>query len=142
MGDYITPADLDSQLTDAEIVQLTDDHKTGTRDPEIIDKAILASEAEVNGYLATKYMVPITPAPELVKNMTLDLFVYRLYLRRKRVPETIRQAYEDATKKLEQIAKGVITLGVDPIPAASDLASDAAFWTSPRIFSRDTLRSF
>jgi len=140
---YITQSDLSGQISDSELIQVTDDAKLGVVSATVVSKAIADAEAEVNGYLATKYAVPIGgTVPDLVKKLCIDAAIYNLYRRRKRVAEDVRQAYEDAIKKLEQIAKGIITLGIDPPPAALTQGSSGEVFGPDRVFDRDKLGSF
>ena len=140
---YIVQADLLAQLSNAQLIQLTDDAKTGSVDTDKVDKAIADAEAEVNGYVATKHSVPLaSPIPDLIKKLAIDITIYNLYRRRQRTPEDVRTAYEDAVKKLEGIARGLITLGVDPQPAESSKATQGETSGPARVFDRDKLGSF
>src|SRR5258706_5992693 len=117
---YIAQADIIGQISNAQLIQLTDDDRTGLVDAAKVDKAISDAESEINGYVATRYAVPVAaPVPDLVKKLATDIAVYSLWRRRQKVPEIVRTAYEDAMKKLSDISKGVITLGIDPAPAPS-----------------------
>jgi len=140
---YIVQADLLSQLSNAQLIQLTDDNKTGSVDADKVTRAIVEAEAEVNGYIATKYAVPLAaPVPDLVKQLAIDVAIYRLYRRRQRVPDDVRTAYEDAVNKLEGIAKGLVTLGIDPPPAESSSATSGQVFGPERVFNRDKLSGF
>ena len=140
---YIVQSDLLAQVSNAQLIQLTDDAKTGSVDADKVTKAISDAEAEIDGYVATKHSVPIaSPIPALVKKLAIDIAVYNLYRRRQRAPEDVRTAYEDAVKKLEGIAKGLITLGVDPPPAESSKATAGEIIGPARVFDRDKLGSF
>lgn len=140
---YIVQADLLSQISEHQLVQLTDDEKTGLVVDARVDEAIGSAEAEVNGYVATRYAVPVAaPAPDLIKKLSITITVYLLYRRRQRVPDDVRTAYEDAIAMLKDIARGVITLGIDPPPAESTKASAGEVSGPERIFSRDKLGSF
>lgn len=140
---YIIQADLKEQLSDVHLIQLTDDPKLGIVDAAIVSKAIASAEAEINGYVAKQASVPLTaPIPELIKKLAIDITVYNLYRRQKRTPDDVRTAYEDAIRKLEHYAKGLITLGIDPPPAPSTQASAGAVFGPARVFDRETLKGF
>jgi phage gp36-like protein len=140
---YILPSDLESGgLSNAQLIQLTDDAKTGQVDTDKVTKAIEDAEAEVNGYLAKRYTVPIgAPIPNLVQKLSTDIAVWNLYRRRQRAPENVRQAYEDAIKTLSKIADGTIVLDVAVAPPAATLTGGEVFGPE-RIFTRDTLKGF
>jgi phage gp36-like protein len=139
---YLARADLLEQLSEQQLVQLTDDEKLGIANETRIAEAIARAEAEADGYFATKYTVPVVPVTALVKALCVDIAVYRLWLRRQRVPEAARQGYDDAVGKLRDIAKGLLTLGVDPTPVASSQGAAGEASGDERIFSRDKLGGF
>lgn len=140
---YLTQSDLIEQISEAQLTQLTDDTKLGIVDVDTVTRVITAAEAEVNGYLATRYSVPVgVPVPDLVKKWALDIAVYNLYRRRQRMPADVRTAYEDTIKALTQVAKGTITLGVDPAPAESSEAQEGEVFGPERILDREKLTTF
>lgn len=140
---YIVQADLLAQLSQAQLTQLTDDIGNGVIDDTRVDQAIADAEAEIDGYVATRYAVPVAaPVPALLKKLAIDITVYNLWRRKQKIPDLVRTAYEDAVKKLEAIAKGVVTLGVDPAPAESSKGTAGETFGSERIFDRDKLGSF
>lgn len=140
---YIVQNDLLSQVSNAQLIQLTDDAKTGSVDATKVTQAITEAEAEVNGYVATRYAVPVAaPVPDLVKKLSVDIAIYNLYRRRQRIPENVTKSYDDAVAKLKDIAKGLITLGIDPPPAESSKATKGEVFGPERVFDRDKLKSF
>jgi phage gp36-like protein len=140
---YIVQSDLLSQVSEEQLVQLTDDPKIGIVDTARVTAAIANAEAEIDGYVATRYAVPLAaPVPALIKTLSIDVAIYHLWRRRQKVPDLVRTAYEDAVKKLEAIAKGTITLGVDPPPAESSKGTAGETFGPDRVFDRDKMGSF
>jgi len=139
---YILQADLLAQLSEPQLVQLTDDEQIGIVNTTRVGQGIADADAEIDGYVATRYAVPVSPVPALIKKLSIDITLYNLWRRRQKVPDLVRTAYEDAVKKLEQIAKGTITLGVDPAPANSAQASSGEVFGPERVFDRDKMGSF
>lgn len=140
MGNYIIQADLKDKLPDSQLLQLTDDTKSGTINATVVNDAIADSEAMVDGYVGVQYAVPMSPVPRLLKALTIDVTVFRLYLRRQRVPEDIKLGNDLALRKLEQIAKGILLLG----PTAPEPVTNSAgeVFGPAREFSRDSLKGF
>jgi phage gp36-like protein len=140
---YITQSDLYGQISESELIQLTDDAHLGIVDTAVVSKAIADAEAEVNSYLATKVAVPIAPpVPDLVKKLSIDKTIYNLYRRRKGVVEPVNMANEHADKMLKDFVRGASTLGIDPPLAASTQASQGAVLTNDSEWSRDKLSDF
>lgn len=142
---YILQADLLAQVSENQLIQLTDDNKLGQVITDTVTRAISDAEAEINGYLAarSRYTVPVAvPIPALIKKLAIDIAIWNLYRRRQRVPEDVRHGYEDARRMLESIAKGLISVGSDPPPPASSTANSGEVFGPDRLYTRDTLGSF
>lgn len=136
---YIVEEDVFSRLSQSQLIQLTDDEKVGAVNRNHVARAIEEASSTVNGYIQSRYTLPITPVPTLLKTLTLSITIYNLYLRRQRVPEDVRKDYEIATKQLEGIAKGIISLGVEAPPAATQTGEVSG---PERTFSRDKMSGF
>lgn len=140
---YIVQADLTEVLSAVTLLQLTDDEKNGTQVAARVASAISSSEGEINGYLGVRYVVPVAGiVPPLIRKWDLDITNYFLHQRR-RVPDDVRQAYEDAISRLRDVAAGKMTLGIAPTPEVSlPLGGTGAVYGPPRVFTRDTLASY
>ncbi len=151
---YCTLDDIMKALDQTTVIQLTDDEnlKPATIDPvdpdhapiiARIDEAIETADAEIDGYCAVKYSVPLSPVPPVVNKLSVDLAIYYLYLRRS-MPEKVEKRYERAVARLKDIARGLLSLGVEPEPAASVAAdsAQASKTASDRVFTRDSLKGF
>jgi len=139
---YITSADLEGHISEQVLIQLTDDQKTGTVNADIVTAAIADAGAEIDGYVATRYAVPVSPVLALIIKLARDITIKNLYSRRLRVPDDVRKNYESAISMLKDIAKGTLTLGVDPAPAEASKASGGEAIGPERVFDRDKLGSF
>jgi len=111
---YCAIADMVSTLSDEKLRQLTDDAKTGAYDSVLIQAEIDNAQEEIDSYCRTRYgdSMPFATTPGPLKAISCDITAYRLYKRRGRVPEEISAAYAAAVRKLDNIAKGVIDLGL------------------------------
>lgn len=132
---YCTQSDIEKQLPQAELVQLTDDDADGSPDTGVVDEAIAEADAEIDSYLARRYEVPLDPVPVLVKKLSVDLAIWNLYSRRS-VDEPIRkERYQAAVKLLQAIADGRATLGVDPEPAGGGQSIQTSRTKDDRTFT-------
>jgi len=65
------------EMTEEELVQLTDDGNVGSVDPVKVTAAIVKADAEINGYCQAQYTVPFGPSSEVLgtdgKNYTCIL---------------------------------------------------------------------
>lgn len=134
---YITQAEIEEQLPAEQLIQLTDDDGDGVADASVVADLIADAEAEVNGYLQTRYTLPLATVPQLIKKYTANIAVYNAFGRRQRVSEAVTKRYDDTVKALDKIAKGQITLGIeDPPPATSSDDVKASRPASGRVFTR------
>jgi len=151
---YCTLNDIKKLLPEETLIQLTDDEnlKPAAIDPGNaahakiigrIDEAIATADAEIDGYCAGRYSVPFSPVPPVIKGLSVEIAVYRLYQRRT-VPERTEKSYDKAVARLKDISKGLMTLGVAPQPAPADTGDGVSVncTAEDRIFTRDTLKGF
>ncbi|MDM7320237.1 MAG: DUF1320 family protein [Fervidobacterium sp.] len=82
-------------------------------DDNLIQTAIDDATAEIDSYLAVRYVLPLPIVPAVIKRLCADIAMYRLLtLRDMGEIEDVRKRYEDAVKLLQEIAKGNVSLGV------------------------------
>ncbi len=120
---YCTLANITDQESVQTLVQLTDDENTGVMDETKVDAAILSADAEIDGYLQSRYpTLPLPPpVPQVVINISRNIAIYELYSRRGQgsVPENVASRASRSRQMLVDIAKGVISLGASaPVSAA------------------------
>lgn len=141
MGNYIVKADILEQLPEDTLIQLTDDENLGTVNDARVDAAINDAEGEADGYLSTRYTVPLSPAPASIKKFTADIAIYNLFGRRDTVPPDREKRYENAIKFLVNVSKGIVTLGAQE-PEPTTTAGSVEFTSNERTFTRSKLEGF
>jgi phage gp36-like protein len=135
---YCTQADIEEQLSEDELIQLTDDAGLGSVDTTVVDRAIADADDEINSYLQERYTVPLSPVPGLVRKLSVDLAIYNLYSRRDIEAPVRTQRYEADVKLLKSLAKGEASLGVEAPPAeVHDEGIKTSRPESDRIFTRE-----
>lgn len=109
---YCTLADIENELTETALIQLTDDDDAGEVDEDKIDQAIETADAVINAYCA-KYNPPFATVPVLVKTLSVDIAIYNLYSRRvEEYPEVRQKNYDNAISLLKSIANGTAALDI------------------------------
>ena len=111
----------------------------------IIDMAIGDADAEIDGYLAKRYAVPLAPVPKVINKFSKDIAVYNLFSRigidEGTDQKTYLNRYNAAVKFLTLVAEGKVSIGAD---ADGDPAAAAAIGftvkSNPRLFSRGQMR--
>ena len=141
---YSTLDDLRKLVPEEVLVQLTDDEYLGTVNQARVDEAIAQADAEVDSYCGGRYSVPFSTVPEIAKKLSVDIAVYNLYSRTvMEMPAVRAERYRNAIRQLEAISKGIISLGVDPLPSApKDSTAETNKPTDTNVFTRENLKGF
>ena len=129
---YATQADLEARFGADELTQLTDRVNAGVPDAAIVARALSDADAEIDGYLASRYALPLATVPPALARIACDIARYRLW--EDRASEEVRRRYEDARRLLESIARGQVSLGLPAANAAPALAEVSL--GNPRVMSR------
>jgi phage gp36-like protein len=138
---YCTQADLLNQLTQEELIQLTDDAGSGTVDTAKVDAALAAASATIDAYAGARYTLPLQTS-EKVKQLCVDLAIYELEKRRRRIREATLAARDAALSFLRDLARGRAVLdqpaGAQPQTSEADVKKTE----QGRAFSDDNLENF
>ena len=141
---YSTLADIKKSISEETLIQLSDDDNLGVVNEDNVTQAIATADAEIDGYCGVKYAVPFTGTiPAVVGKLSAEIAIYYLYKRRI-VSEKIEKQYDKAVARLKDIARGLLSLGVDPAPLASTDASrpKSNKTENDRVFTLDKMRGF
>lgn len=112
------------ELTEAELIQLTDDAGTSEVQDDKVDAAILKADSEIDDYCRGIYSVPFDPVPNLIKFLSATIAAYWLYRRRDDVSPSMLDKYTKALAKLKAISTGVYKIeGVSEKADSSGIAS-------------------
>jgi phage gp36-like protein len=134
---YATRQQMIDAFGQAELVELTDRAlpATGAIVDPVLERALAAADAVIDGWLAARYATPVSPAPALLVEIACDLARHRLY--GNVVPEAVKDRFNAALTQLRDLAGGRAALpGV--APKASGASGGAAQIVSGgRVFGRD-----
>lgn len=138
---YATQQDLVDRFGETEVIQLSDRAGTGAIDAAVVAAKLADADAEIDGYLAGRYTLPLVPVPLTLQRIACDIARYHLY--DDRPTEYIAKRYDAATAFLRSVAKGDIQLGVDAGGDAPPSAAGAPSYSAPdQVFDRSTLKDF
>lgn len=131
---YCTRADLDARFGMEAVDQLIYDAATDAPSAARLAQAIADADAEIDGYLAVRYRLPLPTVPTVLARIACDVVRYRLM--REQASEEVRRRYEDARRLLEGIAAGRVALGLPaaatpPVPSLASVSTGSA-----RVFGR------
>ena len=113
---------------------------------EICKGAVTDACAEIDGYLARRYSLPLKKTPKVLNKFAKDIAVYNL-VSRMGVNEDDREKtflnrYNAAVKFLMEVAKGTISRGTDEEETGGMAATGFKMTSSRRLFSRESMRGW
>lgn len=165
---YITPAQLADRPGATEIAQVATPDREAIVDAALMDAtlreadrsawqpadtavadqalanvqaAIDDADSVIDGYLASRYTLPLASVPGVLVVYGRAIARYNLHKARQSLEtnDPIVRDYRDAVKFLTAIANGQLSLGADD-PGLGD--SDVKFHSDPAVFGRRETRSF
>ena len=96
----------------------------------------------IDGYLSSRYPLPLAVVPTMVTGWAADVTRYKLWS--DRAPDEVRRRYEDALAQLKLLAQGTITLPPGAVAVTPTLGEQISFggYSAPRVFTGDTLAGY
>src|SRR5690554_3975810 len=137
---YCNLADMKSRFGDAEMLRIADRDRDKAIDTDVVDVALADASDEIDAYLSSRYTVPMSPAPDLLKRLCADIARYRLY--DERPLEEVENRYKQAVTTLRDIANGRASLKDLNASSVSGSAVDAIKGEADRVFTVSTLQGF
>lgn len=139
---YAAQSDLSpTRITNAELVQLTDDTNSGQVNTQTVTNVLNGASALIDSYCGQRYTLPLQPTLQLTE-LCLDIAEYKLYLRRKRMKADVRQAYEDALAFLKDVSTGKARLDQPATALPQAGTGDVQVTSVPERFRDDNLAAY
>ena len=143
---YCTVDDLRDQSSEDFLIRCTDDAGVGAVDQTIVEKKIADAQTEIDSYCRAQYTVPFQVVPGLIKKLAVDIALYNLVSKRgldEESPDVILvKRYRDAVKLLENLAKGIVTIGPAADGEPRPQPQQATIVSQRRRFSRTSMDGF
>lgn len=128
-------------LADSDIEEEADRQ---ARITALAQQAIADAEAEINGYLSSRYTLPFASPPAVLNKFAKDIAAYNMVSRigidEQDRDKTFLTRYNAAIKFLTAVAEGKIDLGIQN--PAQQARTNFQMRSSGRVFSRDRLRGW
>ncbi len=95
---YAQPSDMIARYPNRDLVQLTNEDPTQSIvNQTVLQQALADASAEIDGYLESRFTLPLTDPPAVLARLTCDIAMYRLQaLRPLHDLEEARRRYDDA----------------------------------------------
>ncbi|BFU65382.1 gp436 family protein [Rodentibacter abscessus] len=121
---YISAQDLTEVMSESTLISLSNDtSRAQEADQVVLTKACEYATETVDGYLRSRYVLPLNQVPTIVRNICLQLARFWLYSRRpdgKGFPDNVKETHTQALKDLERIQNGKLHLGLTELGSADD----------------------
>lgn len=146
---YCDINDLKKIISEKELINLTNDVKPADSVNEnmAVENIAFADEI-INSALRNKYKLPLITTPNLVKQLSADITIYRLYCRRpQEVPKNYQKNYEVSLQILKDLQSGIKVLDLPSSFCGENInASSALYLTDKtdedRHFSAENMKGF
>jgi len=138
---YSIQDDILEQIDESILIQLTDPDGAAI-DEDVVTRAIEDADATIDSYCQGRYTVPLSPVPDKIRQISVDIAMYNLFSRRgDAAPEVRKDRHKEAIRFLERVSDGKITLGA-ATPAQSNTPDTVNISSNDRIFDRDKMSGF
>jgi len=126
---YATYEDLLANFGEQELELVTDRDRDGSPDDGVIEDGLQFADDLIDGYLRSRYSVPIANPPRNLIGVACDIARYRYY--QDQPTELVITRYEQAVGWLKDVAHGLVDLVLEDEPYAPVAYSQPA-----RVFTR------
>jgi phage gp36-like protein len=129
---YATRDHMISAYGEDELIELTDRAETGGIDDAVLSPALVAADAEIDGYVGRVVALPLAEVPQLLRQLALVIARYRLSTDQ---PDgRVRLDYEDALATLKDISRGVVVLDLPSTDEPSPINRRVLGSAAPRVY--------
>lgn len=108
---YATVEELIAAVPDPDLLA----QATGTEEPDeaALERALIDASAKIDGYLGSRYSLPLPTLPPVLRTYCIDIALYGLLnFRALGDLEDVRMRYKDAISFLKDLIRGEVSLGL------------------------------
>jgi len=145
---YCTRADVEALVAELDLINLTNDTPGAESvDEDVLDAAIADADALIDGFVGSRYSLPLSTTPVLLTKLSARLARFNLYNRRPGpLEEWLEKDYDRAEALLKQISAGKVSLGLDSGGSSAEPAQDSRravrASSRARVFGRGALDGY
>ncbi len=105
---YAAAADLVDRAGIDELLATADRDGDGGIDDAVIAAALASADDDINAYLATRYQIPLSTVPTIVRGWAVSIARYRLH--RYGAPDHVVRDYKDALQAVRDAGAGRLAI--------------------------------
>lgn len=135
---YATLDNLKTRFSERRLIQLTDRFTppAGSIDETVTTEALKHADDMIDGYVRTRYKLPLAEIPAMLCGIACDIAYFRLF---QEPTDEARKRYEDAQRQLRDISTGKLALPVTGGQEAPSKPAVILTTAEPRRMSRRSL---
>lgn len=139
---YATQQQLIDRFGSQMLINLTDrgPTPTGAIVGAVVARVLADADAEIDGYLAGRYALPMAEVPPMITNLALIIAIYNLHTFEPD-PKIIRD-YEQAMKRLREISNGTVMIPAAGLEPERVEGSGARLTDRERPMTAENLKGF
>lgn len=139
---YCSQTDLEQRYSVKMLTDLTDRAfpRSNVIDSAVVDRAIADASAEIDGYLAVRYALPLAATPAFVNDLAMRMAIYKLHAAS--VSEKIKDDYTLALRSLRDISSGIMKLDLAGAEPVASTGNEVIFSSPAPRLSHDSLKGF
>lgn len=112
----------------------------GVIDQAVVDRALADADAMINGYIGTRYQVPLTEVPPQIADIAQSIAIWKLHIYKP--DEKIELDYKEALRALRDISAGIITLNATTLTPTPQGGTGARLTDRERPLTAENLKGF
>lgn len=124
---YATVDAMLKKFGERELIQLTDTVAPYQKviNSEKLDAALAEANSEIDGYLASRYQLPLSAVPPFLEAIACNMARYHACTGAISENNPIAIKYQNAIKSLKEIAKGTVAIGGTPAGDAAPVQTSS-----------------
>lgn len=139
---YASAQDMIDRFGEREVIALTDREDSGQIDGLVLNHALAHADGLINGYLQSRYLLPLKGNYPILVTFAVDIARYLLLGAEASETQPARDRYKDAIRYLEMLAEGKISLGTDTDGQPGPEGGRIGVVGGGRVFTDDSLREY
>lgn len=112
----------------------------GVIDIDVVNDALTDTDAVIDGYLGTRYVLPLVETPPQIPEIAISIAIWKLHTFEP--GDKIKSDYRDALQALRDIAKGAIKLNATTVEPATTGDGGARMTDRERPLTQENLKGF
>ena len=134
---YCTQTDIEKRITAGDLVRLSDQDGDGISDADVVTQAIEDAQSVIDSYLSVKFVVPIAPVPNVLRQYCVTMACYILMKGRGALTKEMIDNYDKAVQWLKDVVAGKAALAATTAPTEAPGAPGVDYSVGGRVFGRD-----